>query len=233
MTAVAAPGEVPAAAPVAELLHAPASPFARKVRIVAAECGHRLALTEVFTTPVAPAPEVVALNPLGRIPALRLPSGALLQDSAVICRWLAEGAGPVATGLYPAGAALWPALAREALADGLLEAALAWRYETVLRPAPLRWSDWIAGQAGKLARALAALEAGPALLPAPGAAPDIGQIATGAALGYLDFRFPALDWREGHPRLAGLSAMLEARPSFRAVPMPGPSPDPAPGSAPG
>ena len=189
-----------------ELFYSQASPYVRKVRAAAIEIGTELRLIPASASPVARSPELVAANPLGKLPCLRLADGELLYDSRVICRYLAQG-----RALYPSGPGEWRALRREALADGLLDAALLARYETFLRPEPLRWQDWLDGQLAKVSAALDVMEAD-----APNAdAPDIGDIATACALFYLDFRFPQLNWREGHPGLAGFAAVIEARPSFQ------------------
>lgn len=191
---------------ICQLFHAAASPFVRKVRVVAHEADQALDLIAVHATPLATPDALLAVNPLGKIPTLRTPSGEELYDSRVICRYLGEGAG-----LYPPAPLLWRALRREALADGLLEAALLARYETILRPEERRWEDWIAGQSGKIMRALAAM----ATDNANAERPDIGDIATGCALAYLDFRYPQIDWRSTHPGLAGFAETLFARPSFQ------------------
>ncbi|WP_349365472.1 MAG: glutathione S-transferase family protein [Nitratireductor rhodophyticola] len=187
------------------LYSAPPSPFARKVRIAALEAGRELELVEVSTSPVAPDREVVRANPLGKIPALHLPGGEVLYDSAVICRYLGEG-----TPLYPQGPALWRALRREALANGLMDAAVLARYETTLRPEPLRWPEWVQGQMQKIHCALAAM-----VDDAPNAdALDIGDVATGCALGYLDLRYSHLDWRADFPTLARFAEAVAMRPAF-------------------
>ncbi len=190
------------------LLSAAPSPFVRKVRVLARELGRELALDSVMASPIEPRDEVTAANPLGKIPALRLPSGELLYDSAVICRFLGEG-----SAFYPSGSVLWRALRREALADGLIDAALLARYETTLRPEALRWTDWREGQMGKVRRALAAMSADLS----DDAGLDIGDIATGCALAYLDFRYPELDWRAAHPGLREYAAEILSRPSFAAT----------------
>jgi glutathione S-transferase len=188
------------------LLYAEASPFARKVRIVAAEVGISLSLTAVHASPLAGRTDVTQVNPLGKIPALVVPEIGVLYDSSVICRYLGQE-----TDLYPAGSEGWRALRREALADGLMEAALLARYETTLRPEALRWQDWIDGQVSKIRNALVAMEAEIS----PSGTFDIGNIATACALGYLDFRFAALYWRKSHPGLADFAATLHQRPSVR------------------
>lgn len=132
----------------------------------------------------------------------------MLYDSSVICRYLGE-----TTSLYPKGMALWRALRREALADGLMEAALLARYETTLRPEPMRWPEWVQAQMVKVRHALAVMgnDAWQA------ETPDIGDIATGCALGYLDFRYPDLDWRADFPALSHFAERIMTRPAFLAT----------------
>ncbi|MBL1405376.1 MAG: glutathione S-transferase [Hyphomicrobiales bacterium] len=189
-----------------QVIFAKASPFVRKVCVVAAETKKSLERIDVFASPLEGRSEVIDLNPLGKIPALRTLSGEVIYDSTVICRYLGDG-----TTLYPNGDALWRALRREALADGLMDAALLVRYETTMRPEPLRWQEWHEGQMEKVMRALSAMAADVTHT----SAFDIGDIATGCALGYLDFRFPDLDWRSTHPDLATYAKPLHARTSFQ------------------
>lgn len=176
----------------------PASPFARKVRIVAREAGLSGRLEEIDTTvsPVAPNADLAGANPLVKIPALILDDGTTLYDSRVICEYLdILGGGR----LFPAaGVERWNALRLQALCDGILDAAVLTRYELAVRPEALRWQDWIAGQRKKMDGGLAALEREQ---PGWGSAFGIGQIGAACVLGYLDFRFPDIDWRSGHPKL--------------------------------
>ena len=197
----------------------PASPFGRKVKVAAIETGlfERLELRNVQTSAVATDPELVDDNPLGKIPCLVLEDGQALYDSRVICEYLDT----LHTGerLFPAeGPARWTALRRQALGDGLADAALLARYETALRPEPLRWSDWTEGQLAKVNRAIAQLEGEAAALTGR---LDIGTIAIACALGYLDFRFPALVWRNTAPRLAGWFDAFAQRPSMHRTQPPG------------
>jgi glutathione S-transferase len=118
-------------------------------------------------------------------------------------------------GLYPAPPRLWDTLVLEATADGILDAAVLMVYEARIRPEELRYGPWVEGQWGKVSRALDTLEArwmdhlaGPL---------DIGHIAVGCALGYLDFRHAARDWREGRPALAAWAAGFGARASMTAT----------------
>ena len=196
-----------------KLFHSPASPYARKVLVLAHETGliDRIAVTAAGASPTGPSPEVAAHNPLGKIPALVLEDGTALYDSRVICEYLdGLSAGPR---LFPEGAARWDALTRQALADGLLDAALLTRYERVLRPEDRRWDAWEAGQVGKIGSALDRFETLVADMPAL----DIGTVAMACALGYLDLRFPDLAWREGRPATAAWYAVFEGRPAMVAT----------------
>ena len=191
----------------------PASPFGRKVKVLAHETGlfERLEVHDVQTTAVGPDPSLVADNPLGKIPCLVLDDGTGLFDSRVICEYLDRlHAGP--RRMFPAdGKPRWAALRLQALADGVMDAALLARYETFLRPEPQRWPAWIDGQLDKVTRGLDRLE-----LEADQLADtvDIGAIAVGCALGYLDFRYPDLAWRNGRGALAGWFERFGARPSM-------------------
>lgn len=196
-----------------QLIYAAASPFARKVRVLAAETG-LLARIELLDTAVLPTTlneRVNTLNPLGKIPVLLTDDGEALYDSRVICEYLDtlhQGAK-----LLPSGAARWQVLRLAALADGLMDAALLARYERGVRPAELQWSAWLDGQLGKVQRALVELERQVERLQGP---LDLGQIGVACALGYLDFRFADLDWRAAHPGLAAFQQAFVRRASMQA-----------------
>ena len=191
------------------LKSAPASPFGRKVRIAAALCGFSDRIAVEGTDTTDPADSIRRQNPLGKIPALILENGATLFDSRVIVEFLdAEAGGGI---VIPAGPERFPALTLQALADGLMDAALLQVYEKRWRAAEVQHRPWMDHQAGKVERALAVLEADP---PALAATPDVGRIAVACALGYLDLRFEGT-WRESHPRLvAWLEKFDAAVPSF-------------------
>ena len=140
-----------------KLLISPASPFARKARVVLREANLTDTVTEVDvnTTPYASDPTVVPANPSGKIPALTRPEGPALYDSRVICRYIDDRAGGK---LYPKGPALWQVLTLEATADGMLDAAILMVYETRIRPEDKQFDGWIEGQWAKVSRALDALE---------------------------------------------------------------------------
>jgi glutathione S-transferase len=199
------------------LYHSPTSPYVRKVMLLIREAGltDSVTLVSAAGTPLEPGTLPLMQNPLGKIPVLETPDGSI-YDSRVICRYLDAHAG---AGAYPSGTALWQTLTLEALADGILDAALLLVYETRLRPEELRFAPWTDGQWSKIARALDALESVwiDHLDRPPTGCPDMAQMAVAAALGYLDFRLGAQDWRAGHPRLAAWAAGFMARPSFKAT----------------
>jgi len=191
-----------------------ASPFGRKVKVVARECGlsGRISFLDQQMTPVQPSAAVVADNPLGKIPCLVLDDGTSLYDSRVICEHLDSLHGGAL--LFPAaGPERWHALALQALGDGMLDAAVGTRYETFLRPEAHRWPDWITNQKLKVTRSLDRLEREIAGL----GGLTIGTITIACALGYLDFRFADDRWRDGRAALAGWYERMAARPSLVAT----------------
>jgi glutathione S-transferase len=190
---------------------AAASPFARKVRIAAAVLGldDRIEISAADTGD--PDDSLRKQNPLGKVPALILESGEVLYDSAVIVEYLDALAG--GGQIIPADPATrFRSLTQQALADGIMDAAVLLRYESLWREPDKRSEKWIAYQGDKIARALAAFEAAP-----PEELSDIGTIALACALGYLDLRFEGA-WRADHPRLIGwLDLFSDATPSFEAT----------------
>lgn len=190
------------------LRSSPPSPFGRKVKIAAAALGLSKRIEIVATDTMNPDDPIRALNPLGKIPALVLEDGMVLFDSRVILEYLDHLAG--GGKLIPTEPkARFAALRLQALADGLMDAALLQVYEARLRDADKRSERWLDTQAGKVARALAELEAAP-----PAVETTVGAIATACALGYLDLRF-AGNWRDAHPNLvAWLEAFRAAVPAY-------------------
>jgi glutathione S-transferase len=196
------------------LYFSPTSPYVRKVMVLLHETG-QIGDVELVTgsgNPVDPAGAPLDANPLGKVPALERPDGPALYDSRVICRYLDARAD---SGLYPEGARMWDTLTVEATGDGILDAALLMVYEGRIRPEELRFAPWVEGQWAKVDRALDALET--RWIAHLEGSLDAGQIAVGCALGYLDFRHHARDWRNGRPRLAGWFAAFDARASMRAT----------------
>ncbi|MGM3390130.1 glutathione S-transferase N-terminal domain-containing protein [Stutzerimonas stutzeri] len=197
------------------LIHAAASPFARKVRVLAAETGltPQIQLIDTAVLPIALNEQVNALNPLGKVPVLETDQGEVLFDSRVICEYLDSlHDRPRLIPCEPS--ARWRALRVAALADGLMDAALLVRYERAVRPAKYQWSDWVLGQMSKVHRALAALESSADEL---GKMPSIAHISVACALGYLDFRFSEIGWKDSHPQLAKFQESFAARESMRAT----------------
>ena len=198
-----------------KLYISPMSPFARKVRVVARETGPAARIEEVpaVVSPVKTNAEVGRANPLMKVPTLVLDDGSALFDSPVICEYLDSlHAGRK---LFPAaGEERWTALKLQAVGDGILEAGVLTRYETVLRPKALQWPDWIAGQQERWHAGLDLLERSAAALAGE---PTIGSITAACALGYLDFRYGDDDWRASRPALARWYEAFAARESMRAT----------------
>ena len=192
------------------LRSSPASPFVRKVRIAANVLGLDREITLEFADTMSASDSVRQQNPLGKIPALVLEDGTVLFDSRVILEYLDHRAGGGRIIPTDAGAR-FAALRLQALADGLMDASVLLVYEGRYRPAERHEPKWLELQAGKAARALAALEGAP---PALTQVPDVGQIALACALGYRDFRFQGT-WRGDHPRLvAWLDGFAARVPAF-------------------
>jgi len=196
-----------------KLLQSPASPFVRKVRVTLHETGQwdDVEQIDVTTSPKASDAALTAANPLGKIPALIRPDGPALYDSRVICRFLDARAN---SGFYP-DSHIWDTLALEATADGIMEAALAMVYETRYRDAEQVSQDWIEAQWTKVARALDAVNS--RWMSHLQGRLDMGHIAIGAALGYLDLRHDARNWRGGRDGLAQWYAEFAQRPSMQAT----------------
>lgn len=197
-----------------KLFFSPASPYVRKVMIAAAERGiaDRIEKLPSAAGPVARDKTIVPHNPSGKVPSGILADGQPLFDSRVLCQWV-DAEGVSGAPLYPAsGPARFRVLTLEALADSILDACLLIRYESVIRPEALRWQDWLDGQMEKVESGLDDLES--RWIGDLERGFDAGAIAVAAALGYLDFRFPAKDWRAGHPQLAAWFAEASKRASM-------------------
>lgn len=196
-----------------KLFYAAASPYVRKVMIVAHELGLADGIETVVapSSPLDPNPDVVGANPVGKIPALVTDDAGTLIDSRVICRYLNAKAGG---SLYGEGAEQWPIIAREALAEGMIDALLLAVYEGRLRPEDKQFQPWVDGQLGKAMRGAQAFESRLGELDGP---LTIDQVALGAALGYADFRHPGLGWQDSCPGLAQWYAGFSARASMQAT----------------
>jgi glutathione S-transferase len=190
-----------------KLRYSTTSPFVRKVHVLAIETGQVDKIELVKTNPADPASGISKDNPLNKVPALALDNGSTLYDSRVICEYLdAQSGGKM---FPPAGPARWTALRRQALADGMMDAAVLRLMESK-RPENFRFPDWDKRQTLKVTQGLAALEAdhlGPQL--------DIGTLSVAIVLDYLDFRFKAEDWRTEHPKLAAWHKSFSERASLK------------------
>lgn len=198
-----------------KVFYSPASPFVRKVLVTAHETGQ---FDKVEKLPSAAHPinrdmTIVARNPLGKVPTALAADGTALFDSRVICEYLdAQSTG---TKVFPAaGPQRWAALVQQSLGDGLIDAALLARYETVVRPPEMQWKPWRDGQIAKIDSVLDQIEA---LAPQLGDAVTIGTITLGCALAYLDFRFPDHGWRDGRSNAAQWFKLFGERPSMAAT----------------
>ena len=191
-----------------QLITLPLSPFGRKAHIVALEKGLD---PEIAAPPSAADPSVVARNPLAKIPVLALATGEAIYDSPVICEYLdAIGTGPA---LIPSGDERWPVLRRAALADGIMDAAVASRQESI-RPDGERSQAFMDKQRDLILRAVAAA-AGE--LDAFAGSLRLDTIAIAVALTYLDIRHPGIDWRAASAELTHWHEGMEQRPSFVAT----------------
>jgi glutathione S-transferase len=196
------------------LRSSPASPFGRKVKIAASLLGLSGAIEVREADTLDPGDPLRRQNPLGKIPTLVLENGESLFDSRVIVEYLDHLAG--GGKIIPAGEARFSALREQALADGIMDAALLQVYEGRWRSEDRREAGWLEHQQGKVERGLDHAEAH---LSTPSPAIHIGHVALACALGYLDLRMGGR-WRERYPNLvAWLSGFERAVPAFDATRM--------------
>jgi glutathione S-transferase len=190
------------------------SPYVRKVRVVLAEKKLEFQLVEEDVW--AKDRSITTANPLGKVPCLIMEGGEAMFDSRVITEYL-DTMSPVGKLIPTSGRERAEVKTWEALADGLLDAAIAARLEATWagRTDAQRCSAWIDRQMDKIHASLAAMERGLADKPfCSGVHLSLSDVAVGCALGYLDFRFAQLDWRSAHPHLARLHEKLAQRQSF-------------------
>lgn len=198
-----------------KLFYSPTSPFVRKVSIAAEVTGLASRIQRVPSTPhpIDRDRSIVAANPLGKAPTLVTEDGQVLFDSRVIVEYL--DAHSIADRVIPTdGAERWRVLTLQALGDGILDAALLIRYEGLVRTPEQQSPAWRQAQLEKIADALDLVEQRAASL---GSALHIGNIAIGAALGFLDFRNPELDWRASRPNSAEWYRHFDAIPAVAAT----------------
>lgn len=204
-----------------KLLYQTHSPYARKALVFAHEAGlaQRLQVVHQETSPMRRNEQVFAENPLGKVPVLVRPGLPPVFDSDVICAYLDtlhDG-----RKLIPAeGEARWQALRVQAVAQGLADAGIALRWETVRRPAELRYPPLRDGYTEKLLASYDWLER-----ELDHASPiHVGHIALATALSWIEFR-ELPDFREKRPQLTAWFDVFEARPSMRATPLSGETQD--------
>ena len=197
-----------------KLIGSNTSPYTRKVRVVMIEkkLDHRLVQDDVWADGSA----VVQSNPLGKVPCLVMEGGEAVFDSRVIVEYL-DTLSPVGKLIPAQGRERAEVKTWEALADGLMDAALLARMEVVFkgRTEAQRSQAWIDRQMGKITAVLAAMSTGLAEKPyCSGIHFSLSDVAVGCALGYLDFRFPDIAWRADYTNLARLQDKLVLRASF-------------------
>jgi glutathione S-transferase len=196
-----------------KLIGSLASPFVRKVRVVMAEkkLDYELSLDNVW----APDTRIQESNPLGKVPCLVMEDGGAMFDSRVIVEYL-DTLTPVGKLIPPNGRERAEVKCWEALADGVLDAAVLVRLERTQRSEAQQSQDWIKRQFDKVHGGLTAMSAGLKEKPfCAGNHYSLADVAVGCALGWLSFRFPEIDWRADYSNLAKLYDKLAERQSFK------------------
>jgi glutathione S-transferase len=196
-----------------KLTFSPASPFARKVRIAAIETGliDKIEFTPTAVAPGQPNDEYSRITPLKKLPVLILDNGDVILDSYVIVEYLDELAG--GNKLIPAsGPERWRVKSDHSLLQGMLDAMLLCRYEKMVRPEGLRWSDWHKDHWNRAWTGMARFETKSDVLSGPF---NIAQISLVCVLGYADFRFADCGWRKAYPKLDAFYQKAMERPSVK------------------
>jgi len=196
-----------------KLIGSLASPYVRKVRVVIAEkkLDYQFELENVWAADTT----INQHNPLGKVPSLIMEDGTVLIDSRVMTEYL-DTLTPVCKLLPPNGRDRADVKCWEALADGMLDAAVSVRLERTMRPKELQSEEWMARQMRKVDLSLQAMsrQLGEQAYCA-GTHYSLADVAVGCALGWLSFRFPDIAWRDDHANLARLYDKLSERPSFK------------------
>jgi glutathione S-transferase len=197
-----------------KLIGSTASPYVRKVRVVMAEkkLDYQFVEEDVWAADTT----IMHSNPLGKVPCLVMEGGEALFDSRVIVEYL-DTLSPVGKLIPAVGRERAEVKTWEALADGVLDALVLARLEAhwAGRAKPQRCQAWIDRQLAKTQTSLKAMSQGLGDKPfCAGIYLSLADIAVGCALGYLDFRFPEIDWRTPYPNLAKLQEKLAQRTSF-------------------
>lgn len=195
------------------LRHSHTSPYVRKVTVLLHETGLQ---DSVKIEPIDgwSEPDLLTCeNPLSMVPTLVLDDGQTMFDSPLICEYLdrCHVGRPM---IPPTGEMHWRVLREQALADGILDCAILIFVELNRRPEPMRWDWWVELKRRAVERSLDSLEQEAAEL---GDRVDLGVISVAVALGYLDLRGAAGDWRQKRPGLAQWYAEFRQRPSMLAT----------------
>jgi glutathione S-transferase len=196
-----------------KLIGSLASPFVRKVRVVLAE--KKLDCDLILENVWAPETTIQESNPLGKVPCLVMEDGSFMFDSRVIVEYL-DTLTPVGKLIPANGRGRAEIKCWEALADGVLDAAILIRLERTQRPAELQSEAWIARQMDKVNAGLKAMASGLGEAPfCSGNHLTLADISVVCALGWLSFRFPEIDWRGEYPNLLKLFDKMSERASFK------------------
>lgn len=192
-----------------KLFYSTNSPYARKCRVMVIEKNLQGRVELVNLNPLENPPELLAVNPLGTVPALVTDEGLHLCESPAICEYL-DSLSPH-NPLYPAGGREC-VLAFAALADGIMDAAVACVMEG-RRPPEKQYDAWVERKQSAIRRAIAKFAA----IPMENSPLSIGTLSLAIALSYVSFRLPQLNWQEAHPQLAAWHAQFSMRESLQTT----------------
>ena len=191
-----------------KLHYSATSPYARMVRVLAIELGIEKQIELVMAEGLLPMnvhAALTAVNPLGKVPTLETDHGTAIYDSRVILEYLAHHAGDHSM-LPQEPVQHFKVQVLSALAQGILDAGVAHRYETFVRPEAMRWPEYIERQKQRILDSVKVATDFEAI--------SIGAISMACALSFLDFRMADLDWRSANPALASWYAEFAKRPSM-------------------
>lgn len=186
------------------------SPYSRKVRIAIIELNLGEQVEQIVADPFAPPSEMLAANPLSKIPTLITDRGEALPDSGLILDYLQTRAAGIAP--LPRGSRRWAMLRIQRVAEGVIDAAVATVYEK-RRPESIVYTQFVDRQAERIMRSLDLLNLEIGAL--NGDAPGVAEITVAVALEYIDFRLPYIEWRKSHAALADWLALFSQRPSMQ------------------
>ncbi|BBB65192.1 glutathione S-transferase [Undibacterium sp. YM2] len=196
-----------------KLIGSTTSPFVRKVRVVMAE--KKLDYVFVQENVWAADTTIQQSNPLGKVPCLLMEDGGAMFDSRVIVEYI-DTLTPVGKLIPAQGRERVEVKCWEALADGIMDAAILVRLEKTLRPAEQQSQEWIDRQMSKVHAGLKSMSSGLGDTAfCTGTHLTLADISVACALGWLSFRFPEIDWRDDYPNLAKLFDKLSERASFK------------------